>query len=84
MLTPIVTAAPALFLITLGYIAVCVSSPFGNCRKCRGLGFKTRTDRRGRLKRGRDCRRCQATGKRIRLGRRIHNCAARTWRAGAR
>lgn len=70
--------------ITLCYAALCAVQPFGDCRKCRGLGFKAKTDRRGRTKRGRDCRRCQATGKRIRTGRRLHNYARRTWNAGNR
>ncbi|OSC69693.1 hypothetical protein B5181_12125 [Streptomyces sp. 4F] len=68
--------------VTLCYIVVCAASPFGNCRKCRGMGHKLKTDRKGRLKRGKDCRRCQATGKRIRVGRWLYNRFARIYRAG--
>ena len=35
-----------------------------------------------RLKRGKDCRRCRATGKRIRVGRWLYNRWARIYRAG--
>jgi hypothetical protein len=48
------------------------------------MGHALKSDRKGRLKRGRDCRRCHATGKRIRVGRWIYNRAARTYRAGTR
>lgn len=81
-MTPALLAITLLLGVTLCYIAVCVASPFGNCRKCRGMGHALKTDRRGRLKRGKDCRRCQATGKRIRIGRWLYNRAARIHRAG--
>ncbi|RPF36250.1 hypothetical protein [Streptomyces sp. TLI_185] len=68
--------------VTLCYAAVCAASPFGNCRRCRGMGHQLKTDRKGRLKRGKDCRRCQATGKRIRVGRWLYNRWARIYRAG--
>ncbi|KUL80494.1 MULTISPECIES: hypothetical protein [unclassified Streptomyces] len=67
---------------TLCYVAVCAASPFGNCRKCRGMGHALKHDRKGRLKRGKDCRRCHATGKRIRVGRWLYNRWARIFRAG--
>ena len=51
-------------------------SPFGDCRKCRGLGFAMKTDRKGRLKRGKTCRRCKGHGKRIRVGRHLYNVVA--------
>ncbi|UQA93105.1 hypothetical protein [Streptomyces halobius] len=77
------TAAIAcLILVTFCYVALCTASPFGNCRKCRGLGFQTKTDRKGRLKRGKDCRRCKTTGKRIRLGRWLFNRTQRIYRDG--
>lgn len=47
-------------------------------------GFATKTDRKGRAKRGKDCRRCKATGKRIRIGRHLFNVAARLHRDGTR
>ncbi|MCX4610717.1 hypothetical protein [Streptomyces mirabilis] len=79
-----VLATAFLLTITFGYGAKCWLSPFGDCRKCDGMGHAFKTDRKGRLKRGKDCRRCQATGKRIRVGRWIYNRAARTYRAGTR
>lgn len=83
-MTPVIAASLLALLITLGYVAVCAASPFGNCRKCRGWGFQMKTDRKGRAKRGRDCRRCRATGKRIRVGRHLYNVATRIHRAGTR
>ncbi|MFF4230078.1 hypothetical protein [Streptomyces sp. NPDC001820] len=77
-------AIACLLAITLGYGSVCAVSPFGNCRKCRGWGFAMKTDRKGRAKRGKDCRRCKATGKRIRVGRHLYNLAARLHRDGTR
>ncbi|MER5445494.1 hypothetical protein ABT065_07630 [Streptomyces sp. NPDC002764] len=68
--------------VTLCYVAVCAASPFGNCRKCNGMGHALKHDRKGRLKRGKDCRRCKATGKRIRVGRWLYNRWARIYRAG--
>ncbi|MGW2853408.1 hypothetical protein ACWDAZ_15675 [Streptomyces sp. NPDC001215] len=82
-MTPALAASTLLLLLTLGYIALCAVSPFGNCRKCSGWGFAMKTDRKGRLKRGKDCRRCHATGKRIRVGRWLYNRWARIYRAGA-
>lgn len=77
-------AIACLLIITLGYSITCWLSPFGDCRTCDGMGHTLKTDRKGRLKRGKDCRRCHATGKRIRVGRWIYNRAARTYRAGTR
>jgi hypothetical protein len=79
-----VLAAAFLLIVTFGYIVKCWLSPFGDCRKCDGMGHDFKTDRKGKAKRGRDCRRCDATGKRIRVGRWIYNRAARTYRAGTR
>lgn len=81
-MTPALLAITLLLGITLCYVGVCASSPFGNCRKCRGMGHAIKTDRKGRMKRGKDCRRCNATGKRIRVGRHLYNLWARTYRAG--
>ncbi|MER5830248.1 hypothetical protein ACWHLZ_27800 [Streptomyces chartreusis] len=77
-------AIACLMLVTFGYSVKCWLSPFGDCRKCHGMGHGFKTDRKGRTKRGKDCRRCDATGKRIRVGRWIYNRAARTYRAGTR
>jgi hypothetical protein len=46
------------------------------------MGHALKTDRKGRIKRGKDCRRCHATGKRIRIGRWLYNRWARIYRAG--
>lgn len=81
-MTPILLAIACLFTITLGYVGLCATSPFGDCRRCRGMGHELKTDRKGRLKRGKDCRRCKATGKRIRAGRWLYNRWARIYGAG--
>jgi hypothetical protein len=83
-MTPALLAIACLLAITFGYSGLCATSPFGPCRKCRGWGFEMKTDRKGRLKRGKDCRRCQATGRRIRVGRHLYNVAARLHRDGTR
>ncbi|MGP3634632.1 hypothetical protein ACTU45_14875 [Streptomyces sp. 24-1644] len=83
-MTPAPLASALLLFVTLSYVSLCAASPFGNCRKCRGWGFAMKTDRKGRSKRGKDCRRCKATGKRIRIGRRLYNVAARLHRDGTR
>ncbi|MGW2281983.1 hypothetical protein [Streptomyces sp. NPDC001770] len=83
-MTLLLLASALLLLITLSYSGLCAASPFGNCRKCRGFGFAMKTDRKGRTKRGKDCRRCKATGKRIRIGRHLYNVAARLHRDGTR
>jgi hypothetical protein len=82
--TPILLAIACLLFVTFGYVSVCAASPFGNCRKCHGFGFAMTTDRKGRPKRGKTCRRCKGHGKRIRVGRWLYNRAARTYRAGTR
>lgn len=76
------SAIHALILITLGYAALCIASPFGHCRKCRGWGHYVRTDRRGRIRPGRVCRRCHGERYRIRLGRLIYNRISAEYRAG--
>lgn len=83
-MTDILAAIPGLLFLTLCYIALCAISPFGTCRKCRGFGFHLKTNRRGQLRRGKDCRRCDGYGKRIRLGRWLYNRAARLHDQGTR
>ncbi|WKK24696.1 hypothetical protein QZH56_03400 [Streptomyces olivoreticuli] len=82
-MTLLLLASACLTVITLGYVSVCASSPFGNCRKCRGFGYALKADRRGRLKRGKHCRRCDGHGKRIRTGRHFYNLWLRIYRDGA-
>jgi hypothetical protein len=81
-MTPVLAAIACLITVTLGYGGLCAASPFGDCRRCRGMGHALKTDRKGRVKRGKDCRRCHATGKRIRAGRWLYNRWARIYRAG--
>ncbi|WP_435600418.1 hypothetical protein [Streptomyces sp. C10-9-1] len=83
-MTLIALAVACLMLVTLGYGALCAGSPFSTCRKCNGFGFAMDTDRKGRPKRGKSCRRCRATGKRIRIGRWLFNRAQRIYREGTR
>ncbi|MGP4004012.1 hypothetical protein [Streptomyces sp. 8N706] len=83
-MTPALLAIAIPPTVTLCYLALCASSPFGPCRRCRGMGHELKTDRRGRLKRGKDCRRCKATGRRIRIGRHLFNLATRLHRDGTR
>jgi hypothetical protein len=71
---------PALTVVTIGYAAVCAISPFGTCRRCKGLGRIGAA--RGR--RSRPCRRCDAAGIRIRLGRHLYHQATRVHRDGTR
>ncbi|MER5911967.1 hypothetical protein ABT124_16045 [Streptomyces sp. NPDC001982] len=83
-MTPIALAIACLFAITIGYVGLCAAVPFGTCRKCNGFGHQITTDRRGKPKRGKECRRCKKTGKRIRVGRWIFNRAQRLYREGTR
>jgi len=83
-MTPIALATAFLLTVTLCYATVCAGSPFGTCRKCNGFGFATITDRKGRPKRGKRCRRCKGRGKRVRIGRWLFNRAQRIYREGTR
>ncbi|GGQ12313.1 hypothetical protein [Streptomyces roseolilacinus] len=77
-------ASLTLLLILAGYALLCAASPFGICRKCRGFGFATHTDRKGRPTRGKRCRRCKGHGKRVRAGRRLLTTARATHHTGTR
>jgi hypothetical protein len=71
----------ALILLTLGggYVLACIGWPYAHCRRCHGAGHT-----RAPLGRGlRLCARCGATGRRLRLGRRIWNRYQRLRRDGA-
>ncbi|WP_406862514.1 hypothetical protein ABZO31_19510 [Streptomyces sp. HUAS MG47] len=83
-MTPIALAIACLLAVTLGYASLCAASPFGTCRKCTGLGFALKHDRKGKPKRGKTCRRCKGNGIRIRAGRWLYNRAARIHRDGTR
>ncbi|MFG3187567.1 hypothetical protein [Streptomyces omiyaensis] len=79
-----VLASLAALLTLAGYALLCTASPFGTCRKCRGLGGKVILDRKKRPKRAKPCRRCKGQGKRLRVGRRLHNQSRAIHRAGTR
>ncbi|MGW3147267.1 hypothetical protein ACWDG1_21810 [Streptomyces sp. NPDC001177] len=81
-MTLIALAVACLLVVTLSYAGMCVASPFGTCRKCNGFGFAMDTDRKGGPKRGKSCRHCKATGKRIRAGRWLFNRAQQIYREG--
>ncbi|MEV6331463.1 hypothetical protein [Streptomyces sp. NPDC051909] len=77
--------ASLLVLLALaGYALLCMASPFADCRKCRGLGYKVVLDRKDRPKRDKPCRRCKGRGKRLRIGRRLHNHSRAVHHAGTR
>ncbi|MFH9870957.1 hypothetical protein ACH4NT_33395 [Streptomyces lydicus] len=83
-MSPTALAITFPLIVTLCYVALCAVSPFGNCRKCRGFGYALKTDRRGRLRPGKTCRRCHGDRKRIRVGRHLFNVAARLHHDGTR
>ncbi|NUK08659.1 hypothetical protein HRW18_11685 [Streptomyces lunaelactis] len=83
-MTPLALASACLLIITLCYGSLCWVSPFGRCRKCNGMGHALKHDRKGRLKRGKDCRRCKGHGIRIRIGRHLLNRGRRIHRNGTR
>ncbi|RSS79496.1 hypothetical protein [Streptomyces sp. WAC06614] len=77
--------ASALALLALGaYAVLCAASPFGNCRKCDGIGAIPTTTRTHRPKPPKICRRCHGHGKRLRIGRRLHNHGRDIHHAGTR
>lgn len=82
-MTLLLLACTCLLAVTFGYLSLCASSPYGDCRKCRGFGFAMKTDRKGRLKRGKPCRRCKGHGKRIRVGRHLYNLWLHVYRDGS-
>ncbi|RXS83784.1 hypothetical protein EST92_13030 [Streptomyces sp. TM32] len=83
-MTPTALTIALPLIVTLCYALLCAVSPFGNCRKCKGFGYALKTDRRGRLRPGKTCRRCRGDRKRIRLGRHVFNVAARLHSDGTR
>ncbi|CAG7637662.1 hypothetical protein [Actinacidiphila bryophytorum] len=81
-MTLLFLAIACLIGVTMCYAAVCAGSPFGRCRKCNGVGYATKVNRRGKVSRGKPCRRCKTTGHRIRVGRHLFNIAQRLYREG--
>ncbi|MFH8405532.1 hypothetical protein ACH4FX_12265 [Streptomyces sp. NPDC018019] len=80
----VLVAAIAVLAIVFGYPLLCYLSPLTACRRCDGWGHATKTGRDGQLRRGKDCRRCRTTGKRVRIGRRIYERAAEVHRLGSK
>ena len=75
-------AIGALILATLCgfYALLCAGWPYASCRRCHGAGHTQAPIGRGlRL-----CRRCDATGRRLRLGRRAWNRYQRLRHDGTR
>jgi DnaJ-class molecular chaperone len=67
---PAITLALILFTVTFGYVSACVVWPFTTCSRCQGTGKKPALfgGRAFRM-----CRRCHATGRRLRTGRKVWN-----------
>jgi hypothetical protein len=72
------------------YAGLCAWRPLARCRSCRGTLVRTRRGPRlilwwlDRLRGPKLCRRCGATGRRIRYGRRAYDHLRRLQRAGSR
>ncbi|MGW4638031.1 hypothetical protein ACWEN6_05870 [Sphaerisporangium sp. NPDC004334] len=67
-------------MTTLRYAAACYVKPFARCRRCKGKRRKP-----NRIGRGwHDCRHCNGTGLRLRIGRHAWNYARRLHRDGTR
>ena len=84
-MTPLASLASLAALIiagyTLYYLAACAIFPFGACRRCKGAG-KLRTPISRRM--FRLCPRCDGTGRRVRIGRRIYEYFRREHAKGTR
>ena len=77
-MSPTLAAIATLTIITLCYIGMCAYAPFGKCRRCSGTGY-----RRGLLRAfPKPCRACDSTGRRVRLGRRLHTWITTEYRKG--
>ncbi|MBO4159311.1 hypothetical protein [Micromonospora antibiotica] len=61
------------------YLILCYASPFGRCRRCKGAGQRPGLIIRRLI---RECRHCAATGKRVRVGRRLIEHIRTEYRAG--
>lgn len=70
----------AALIWALGYAAACAAAPFARCRRCDGHGKTIKPN--GRVRRW--CRHCDATGLRLRWGRRLFNYLRRLYRDTAR
>lgn len=78
-MTPTVTAIGLALAAALAYAVSCYVWPFTDCWLCKGNGHH-RPDSNRKL--SRPCRWCKATGKRLRIGRRVANAVRDRRRAG--
>ncbi|WDG30734.1 hypothetical protein N7925_21590 [Streptomyces sp. CA-278952] len=70
-------ASLLILLTAAGYAVLCAVKPFAPCRKCSGIGVRTR--RTVTL-----CRRCHGHRSRLRIGRRLLNNSRSIHAAGTR
>ena len=70
----------AVIVLTIGYLLTCWIWPFGNCRRCKGLGKRKAPFGRA----FRHCPRCEGSGLRVRIGRHVINRLRDTRRAGSK
>ena len=82
MTTPALLATAAVLGYAALYALGCVIFPFGRCRRsrCQGGRIHSRLSR----KIFRDCPRCEGTGKRVRVGRRVYEYLRSEQKAGNR
>jgi DnaJ-class molecular chaperone len=69
-MTLALAVSAALLLAGGGYAVACWAFPFATCRRCAGTGTRTTW-----LRNERPCHYCKTTGRRVRLGRRLHTRA---------
>jgi hypothetical protein len=75
----------AVLILGLIYAARCAWRPLVRCKACDGSTIRPRRSRLVTAIRGpRACRRCQGTGARILLGRRLYDRTRKLQRAGSR
>jgi DnaJ-class molecular chaperone len=79
-MTSVLVAMAALLLTGGGYAVACWWAPFTDCGRCEGRGERTTW----LLRRTVRCAPCKGTGRRVRLGRRLHTRAARLHDRGTR
>ncbi|WP_026929834.1 hypothetical protein [Glycomyces tenuis] len=68
------TLVATAFSLAVAYALRCWAFPYGRCVWCRGDGIRG----------GTYCRRCDGSGHRVRLGRRIHDRIRAEYRNGTR
>ncbi|GAA0906676.1 hypothetical protein GCM10009557_81720 [Virgisporangium ochraceum] len=78
-MNPALLLASFILAVTGGYALLCAAAPWTHCRACSGTGRKP--GRAGKLLRS-PCRRCDGTGIRVRIGRRVFTWVDREYRRG--